>query len=79
MVIMASNAKKGSNLSATIYLLLFFLAYIYFIFETSFLFNPVIPSEINMFQQMITIFLPFFLFVIANYLVCSIRDGEGTA
>ncbi len=68
---------KGSNLSATIYLLLFFLVYIIWIFETSFLFNNHIPSEINMFQQMVTVFVPFFLFVIANYLVCSIRDGEG--
>ncbi|MBU1143650.1 MAG: YIP1 family protein [Firmicutes bacterium] len=68
---------KGSNLSATIYLLLFFTVYIYWIFETSFLFNNFIPAEINMFQQMTTIFVPFFLWVIANYLVCSIRDGEG--
>ncbi|PKK92539.1 MAG: hypothetical protein CVV61_09220, partial [Tenericutes bacterium HGW-Tenericutes-6] len=68
---------KGSNLSATIYLLLFFIAYIYWIFETSFLFNNYIPAEINMFQQIVTVFVPFFLFVVANYLVCSIRDGEG--
>ncbi len=68
---------KLSNLSATIYLLLFFLVYIIFIFETSFLFNPLIPSEINMFQQITTVFVPFFLWVLANYLVCSIRDGEG--
>lgn len=68
---------KGSNLSATIYLLLFFTMYIIWIFETSFLFNNHIPSEINMFQQMVTVFVPFFLFVVANYLVCSIRDGEG--
>lgn len=68
---------KGSNLSATIYLLLFFLTYIYWIFETSFLFNNYIPAEINMFQQIVTVFVPFFLFVVANYLVCSIRDGEG--
>ena len=68
---------KGSNLSATIYLLLFFTMYIIWIFETSFLFNNHIPSEINMFQQMVTVFVPFFLFVLANYLVCSIRDGEG--
>jgi tetratricopeptide (TPR) repeat protein len=68
---------KGSNLSATIYLLLFFTMYIYWIFETSFLFNNYIPAEINMFQQMTTIFVPFFLWVTANYLVCSIRDGEG--
>ncbi len=69
--------NKGSNLSATLYVLLFFLAYVYFIFETSFLFNPFIPTEINLFQQAITVFLPFYLFVLSNYLVCSIRDGEG--
>jgi len=68
---------KGSNLSATIYLMMFFAVYIIWIFESSFLFNNNIPSEINMFQEMVTVFVPFFLFVIANYLVCSIRDGEG--
>ncbi len=69
--------KKGSNLAATIYLLLFFVAYIYWIYETSFLFNDRIASEINLFQQIIVIFIPFVLWVVANYLVCSIRDGEG--
>ncbi|PKK96990.1 MAG: hypothetical protein CVV58_03545 [Tenericutes bacterium HGW-Tenericutes-3] len=69
--------KKGSNLSATIYLLMFFSMYVFWIFETSFLFNNQIPSEINMFQQLTTIFVPFALWVVANYLVCSIRDGEG--
>ncbi|HAX03072.1 MAG: hypothetical protein A2Y45_06530 [Tenericutes bacterium GWC2_34_14] len=68
---------KGSNLSATIYLMMFFTVYIIWIFESSFLFNNNIPSEINMFQEMVTVFVPFFLFVVANYLVCSIRDGEG--
>ncbi len=69
--------SKGSNLSATIYLLLFFAAYVFWIYKTSFLFNNNIPSEINMFQQLTTIFVPFFVWVSANYLVCSIRDGEG--
>lgn len=69
--------QKGSNFTATIYLFLFFLAYILWIYRTSFLFNNQIPSEINLFEQMITIFIPFLLWVIANYLVCSIRDGEG--
>lgn len=69
--------KKASNFSATIYLLLFFLAYILWIYRTSFLFNNQIPSEINLFEQMVTIFVPFILWVVANYLVCSIRDGEG--
>ncbi len=69
--------KKGSYLSAFIYISLFFLAYIYWIYETSFLFNDRIASEINLFQQIVVIFVPFVLWVVANYLVCSIRDGEG--
>ena len=68
---------KGSNLSATIYLALFFLSYMLFIYRTSFLFNPVIVTDINIVGQMITVLLPFLLFVVANYLVSSIRDGEG--
>jgi tetratricopeptide (TPR) repeat protein len=69
--------KKGSNLSAFIYVLLFFLAYIFWIYETSFLFNDRITSEINLVEEVVKIFVPFVLWVIANYLVCSIRDGEG--
>jgi len=69
--------KKGSNFSATIYLLLFFFTYILWIYKTSFLFNRNIPSEIDLFEQIIKIFLPFLLWVVANYLVCSIREGEG--
>jgi len=69
--------KFFSSTSAWIYLLLFFLTYLVWIYETNFLFNPNIPSEINILEQVITIFVPFFLWVIANYLVCSIRDGDG--
>jgi hypothetical protein len=52
--------------------------YLIFIFETNFLFNPLIRSQIDIFEQIISIFLPYILFVLANYLVCSIRDGEGS-
>ncbi len=68
---------QGSNLTALIYVILFFLAYILWIYRTSFLFNNTVPSEINLFQQVVTIFGPFFLWVGANYLVSTIRDGEG--
>ena len=70
--------NKASYLSATIYFLLFFIVYLIFIFETNFLFNPLIRSQIDIFEQIISIFLPYLLFVLANYLVCSIRDGEGS-
>ena len=70
--------NKASYLSASIYFLLFFIVYLIFIFETNFLFNPLIRSQIDIFEQVISIFLPYILFVLANYLVCSIRDGEGS-
>jgi hypothetical protein len=47
------------------------------IYETNFLFNGIIPSEINIIEQLIGILVPFGLWVISNYLVCSIRDGDG--
>lgn len=69
--------RKSSNLAALIYMLIFFVVYIMWIYNTSFLFNNNIPSEINFIEQVVFIFLPLTLWVIANYLVCSIRDGEG--
>lgn len=69
--------NKSSNLTAFIYIFLFFLAYIIWIYNTNFIFNFHIKAEINFGQQIIFIFLPLALWVIANYLVCSIRDGEG--
>jgi hypothetical protein len=66
-----------SNRSAWIYLFAFFAAYIIWIYETNFLFNGLIPSEINIVEQIIGVFVPFGLWVVSNYLVCSIRDGDG--
>jgi hypothetical protein len=56
---------------------LFILTYVIWIYETNFLFNGIIPSEINIAEQLIGILIPFGLWVISNYLVCSIRDGDG--
>ncbi len=68
---------KGSYLSASIYYVLFFLLYMLYIYQTSFLFNDVIAARIDIFEEAVSIFGPIFLFVSANYLVSSIRDGEG--
>ena len=69
--------QKASYVSASIYYLLFFFAYMFFIYQTNFLFNPVNALQINLTEQIVSIFVPLLLFVVANYLVCSIRDGEG--
>lgn len=66
-----------SNRSAWLYLIAFFATYLIWIYETNFLFNGLIPSEINIVEQIIGVFVPFGLWVISNYLVCSIRDGDG--
>ena len=66
-----------SNRGAWIYLLAFFAAYLIWIYEANFLFNGLIPSEINLIEQIIGVFVPFGLWVVSNYLVCSIRDGDG--
>jgi hypothetical protein len=58
-------------------LIAFFATYLIWIYETNFLFNGLIPSEINIVEQIIGVFVPFGLWVVSNYLVCSIRDGDG--
>jgi sugar lactone lactonase YvrE len=69
--------QEFSSRSAWIYLGLFFFTYIIWIYETNFLFNGIIPSDINIIEQFIGVFVPFGLWVVSNYLVCSIRDGDG--
>ncbi len=69
--------QRFSNRSAWIYLALFFGTYILWLYETNFLFNGIITSEINIVEQLIGVMVPFGLWVISNYLVCSIRDGDG--
>ncbi len=62
---------------ATILLGLYFLFYIHYIYELNFLFNFRVLSAINIGEEMIKIFLPIILWVLANYLIGSIREGEG--
>jgi len=69
---------KSSNFTALIYLLVFFIVYIIWIYNTNFLFNNHIAAEIDLVEQIMFVFVPFGLWVVANYLVCSIRDGEGS-
>jgi len=63
--------------SATILLVVFFLIYLIYIYKLGFLFNNRVIADINISEEMLKIFLPFFLWVISNTLVSSIREGEG--
>ena len=47
------------------------------VYFTGFLFHPVDLSEINLMKELGLFALPWVTWIIANYLVCSIKDGEG--
>jgi len=68
---------KSSNLTALIYIAVFFISYMFWQFNTSFIFNDVIPSEINVANEGLIIFGVIAFWVFSNYLIGSIRDGEG--
>jgi tetratricopeptide (TPR) repeat protein len=69
--------KRVSEQSATIVLILLVVFYfIWFIF-TGFIFNANRIEDMNLFLDLALLILPFGLFVVANYMVSTITDGEG--
>lgn len=69
--------QKVSMFSATILLLIYISFYIYYIYNLSFLFNMRNVTTINVGEELLVVLLPLFLWVISNYLIGSIREGEG--
>ncbi|KKC47153.1 hypothetical protein VE23_08380 [Paenibacillus sp. D9] len=47
------------------------------IYWTGFLFHPVDLADVNLPSELGLFILPWATWIIANYLVCSVRDGEG--
>jgi len=69
--------NKVGIFSATLLLFIYFGIYLVYIYNFGFLFNYRVIAEISISEEMLKIFLPFVLWVIANTLVSSIREGEG--
>ncbi|WP_438348052.1 YIP1 family protein [Paenibacillus sp. FA6] len=69
--------KRTSIGSATCLYAIFFLEYIFSLYYTGFIFNQVEPSNLILLQEIAKVFAPFGLWVIANYLVSTINEGEG--
>ena len=63
--------------SATLLLVIFFGLYVYHIYQTGFLFNLRRLEDINILEELARVILPILLWVIANFLIGSIREGEG--
>lgn len=69
--------NRVGYIPATIILLIYFALYLVYIYNFGFLFNPRVIANINIVEEIMKVFLPLILFVFANYLIGSIREGEG--
>ncbi|MDA3932090.1 MAG: hypothetical protein PF513_05065 [Tenericutes bacterium] len=61
----------------TILLGIYFLFYIFYIYNLGFLFNNRQIENINVIEELIKIILPILVWVVANFLIGTIREGEG--
>ncbi len=68
---------RVGSFSVTVLLLIYFLFYIYYIYNLNFLFNYRHIPSINLVEEIVKVFLPILLWVICNFLIGSIREGEG--
>lgn len=70
--------KRASPAAAWIVLGLLFGLYILGILFTGFVFNTVIPEETILLKEALSLLLPVLIFIVANYLMSSLMEGEGT-
>ena len=69
--------QRVTVLTATILYLLFFVEYMLSKIYTGFVFNHTIIENLSVLKELAVFSFPIFLFVVSNYLVSSINDGEG--
>ena len=70
--------EKGSYKGATIIIGLFFISYFIFITSKGFIYQYIDVSDMDLNAIILGFFSILSLFIICNYLVASINDGEGT-
>ena len=68
---------KGSYLSATIWIGLFLVAYVHSSFGRGFLYTPVPLEDLDFTAMILGFFAIGGLFILTNYLIASIQDGDG--
>jgi sugar lactone lactonase YvrE/uncharacterized membrane protein (GlpM family) len=69
--------QYASIASATILYLILLAEFIISRFYTGFIFSPYGSEDANLFGELLKITVPLALFIIVNYLVSTINDGEG--
>ena len=69
--------NRSTILSSSIILLILFIEYLLGLVYTGFIFNNTIIEETILLREGVKIILPIILFIIANYLMSSLMEGEG--
>ena len=69
--------KKGSALWATVFLFIYYLSAIVEYQYTGFLFTTQRPEDLNILLIAVSNLIPFVLFSVSNWAVCTLFDGEG--
>jgi len=68
---------KASVLSATILLVILAVVRLYEVYQTSFIFSGVDPLRVSMTTELLKLFVPLLAWIVCNYMVSIISDGEG--
>jgi DNA-binding beta-propeller fold protein YncE/uncharacterized membrane protein (GlpM family) len=69
--------KHASILSATILYIIMFVEVLIAKFATGFVFSSGSMARANLFMEIVLFFGPLALFIVCNYLISTINDGEG--
>lgn len=69
--------RRSSVLSAWFILFLLFMVYIAGLVFTGFAFNKVILEETILVKEALKIIIPILIFIVSNYLMSSLMEGEG--
>lgn len=72
------HEKKGSMQAALTILVLLIVTYILQRQYTGFIFNENDPKKLNVFTEIISVVLPFFLWATANWCITTLMEGEGS-
>ena len=72
------HEKRGSVRAALVFMGITVLAFFYRAVGTGYVMDPQSTGETNFFMQILIVFVPVLLFVIANWCLTTLFDGEGS-
>lgn len=72
------HERRGSVRAAIVFIVLTIIAFFYKSVGTGYIFNATGNDYSTIFQSILSVLAPFFLFVVANWCLTTLLEGEGT-